>query len=210
MAARSVSPLIEKPVVNEGSHPPPSAWREELDSIYSTHYRDILQFCRQFFRQREDAEDAAAEVFLKLHKIWERGDPAMPLRPWLWQVARRHCIDKLRQRKAQLRLCPDGIDVRGVADPLALSPLSEVLRKEKELQIRNQLNRLANQYKVPLVLRYYKQMSYKEIAGVLHRGLPAVRIMIFRAKNQLRQNLRLLGGPPVRASYGSSAFRVSP
>jgi len=201
---------IENPVCSESPEQERSARPDEMSSIYNIHYREVLQLCRHFFRQREDAEDAAAEIFLKLHKILDKRDPAMPFAPWLSQVTRRHCIDKLRQRKAQLRLCPDGIDVRGVADPLALSPLSEVLRKEKELQIRNQLNRLANQYKVPLVLRYYKQMSYKEIAGVLHRGLPAVRIMIFRAKNQLRQNLRLLGGPPVRASYGSSAFRVSP
>jgi RNA polymerase sigma-70 factor (ECF subfamily) len=211
MAATSVSPLIENPVVSEGSHPPPAGWREELSSIYSTHYRDILKFCQQFFRQREDAEDAAAEVFLKLHKILERRDPAMPLRPWLWQVARRHCIDKLRQRKAALRVCQDGIDVGGVTDDLTPSPLSQVLSKEKELQVREQLDRLPSHYRVPLVLRYYKQMSYREIAGALNRGLPAVRLVIFRAKNQLRGNLRFLAGPQVTASgYGSAPFRDFP
>jgi RNA polymerase sigma-70 factor (ECF subfamily) len=74
---------------------------------------------------------------------------------------------------------------------LAPSPLSEILRKERELQVREQLSRLPNRYKVPLVLRYYKQMSYREIAGALDSGLPAVRLMIFRAKNQLRNNLQL-------------------
>jgi DNA-directed RNA polymerase specialized sigma24 family protein len=48
---------------------------------------------------------------------------------------------------------------------------------------------LPERYKVPLLLRYYKRMSYSEIARTLNRGLPAVRMMIFRAKYQLRRNL---------------------
>jgi DNA-directed RNA polymerase specialized sigma24 family protein len=42
---------------------------------------------------------------------------------------------------------------------------------------------------VPLVLRYYKQMSYSEIARALKTRLPAVRMIMFRAKEQLRRNL---------------------
>ena len=191
MAARSMSPLIDNPVFCECSCRPPSARPDELNSIFNIHYREVLRLCQRFFRKREDAEDAAAEVFLKLLKILEKRDPAMPFRPWLSQVARRHCIDKLRQRKAELRLCLDGMDVSEVVDDLAPSPLSEILRKDRELQVREQLSRLPNRYKVPLVLRYYKQMSYREIAGALDSGLPAVRLMIFRAKNQLRNNLQL-------------------
>jgi RNA polymerase sigma-70 factor (ECF subfamily) len=199
MAARLMSPLIENSFF--GKCPDQATSADELYSIYTIHYHDVLQVCRHFFRQREDAEDAAAEVFLKLYKILEKRDPAMPFRPWLSQVARRHCIDKLRQRKVELRLCLDGIDVGEFVDHLAPSPLSEMLSKEKALQVREQLNRLPQQYKVPLMLRYYKQMSYREIAGALNRRLPAVRLMIFRAKNLLRNDLRLLGGPRVTASH---------
>jgi len=49
---------------------------------------------------------------------------------------------------------------------------------------------LPEKYKLPLVLRYYKQMSYSEIARALKRQIPAVRMMIFHAKEQLRRNLR--------------------
>ena len=51
------------------------------------------------------------------------------------------------------------------------------------------MNRLPDRYKVPLVLRYYKRMSYAEIASALNRRLPEVRTIIFRAKNRLRRNL---------------------
>jgi DNA-directed RNA polymerase specialized sigma24 family protein len=51
------------------------------------------------------------------------------------------------------------------------------------------LNRLPDYYKVPLMLHYYKCMSYSEISRKLNRRLPAVKTIIFRAKNRLRRNL---------------------
>jgi RNA polymerase sigma-70 factor, ECF subfamily len=197
MAASSISLLIEEPRFADSRSRVPESGPEELGALYTAHYREILQLCQRFFRQREDAEDAAAEVFLKLHRVLEKKDPAMPFRPWLWQVARRHCIDKIRQRKVDMGRRSPETDVGEVADGSSLSPLSQLLKRERERQVREQLDRLPEHYKVPLVLRYYKQMSYTEIAGALNRRLPAVRTMIFRAKNQLRANLGFLGGPRV-------------
>jgi RNA polymerase sigma-70 factor (ECF subfamily) len=149
-----------------------------------------LRVCRRFFRRPEDAEDAAAEVFLKLHRVLETRNEAVPFRPWVSQVAGRHCIDKLRRRKREKDSCVDGADLSEVPDYSTPSPLSQVLRREEGLEVREQLIRLPKKYKVPLVLRYYKQMSYSEIARALKRRLPAVRMMIFRAKEELRRNLR--------------------
>ena len=47
---------------------------ELLGSLYISHYRYVLKVCRHFFWQREEAEDAAAEVFLKLHAVLETED----------------------------------------------------------------------------------------------------------------------------------------
>jgi len=198
MAASSISLLLESPGLPVTPSRFPESSPEELGALYTAHYRDVLLLCQRFFRQREDAEDAAAEVFLKLHRVLDRKDPSMPLRPWLWQVTRRHCIDKLRQRKADLAKRSPEADVGQLADR-SLSPLSQLLRRERQRQVREQLDRLPEHYKVPLVLRYYKHMSYTEIAGALNRRLPAVRTMIFRAKNQLRANLGLFGGTQVAA-----------
>jgi RNA polymerase sigma-70 factor (ECF subfamily) len=148
-----------------------------------------LQVCRRYFRQPEDAEDAAAEVFLKLHRVLNQRDETVPLRPWLFQVAGHHCVDKLRRRKSEKNSSLEDYDLSGFADHSSPSPLSQVLRKEEQRRVREQLIRLPAKYKVPLVLRYYKRMSYSQIAHTMNRGLPAVRMMIFRAKNQLRRNL---------------------
>jgi RNA polymerase sigma-70 factor, ECF subfamily len=162
---------------------------EVLSSIYTAHYHHVLQVCRRFFRQQEDAEDAAAEVFLKLHTVLEKKDAEHPFRPWVCQVAGRHCIDKLRRRKREKYSSVDGNDLCGVPDMFSPSPLSQVLRNEEKRKVREQLNRLPDYYKIPLMLRYYKRMSYSEIAQTLNRRVPAVKTIIYRAKCRLRRNL---------------------
>jgi RNA polymerase sigma-70 factor (ECF subfamily) len=169
---------------------PLQACPDVLSKIYATHYRHVLGICRRFFRQPEDAEDAAAEVFLKLHSVLETRNEAVPFGPWMSQVAGRHCIDRLRRGKREKGSRVDAADLSDVPDDSTPSPLSQVLRKEERLEVREQLIRLPEKFKVPLVLRYYKQMSYSEIACALKTRLPAVRMMIFRAKEQLRRNLQ--------------------
>jgi RNA polymerase sigma-70 factor, ECF subfamily len=190
MATRSASMFIEETALCAALNRPLQPCPGVLSTIYTTHYGHVLRVCRRFFRQPEDAEDAAAEVFLKLHTVLDRRDEAMPFRPWVSRVAGRHCIDKLRQRKREKGSSVGETDLSGVPDSSIPSPLSQVLREEERLEVREQLIRLPQKYKAPLVLRYYKQMSYSQIARALNLRLPAVGMMIFRAKEHLRRNLR--------------------
>ena len=190
MVTRSTSMFMEETTLCAALNQPLQTCPEVLSTIYAAHYRHVLRVCRRFFRRPEDAEDAAAEVFLKLHRVLGTRNEQVPFLPWVSQVAGRHCIDKLRRRKRENGSCVDGADLREVPDYSTPSPLSQVLRREEWLEVREQLIRLPEKYKVPLVLRYYKQMSYSEIARALKKQIPAVRMMIFYAKDQLRRNLR--------------------
>lgn len=192
MATRSNAILFEETGFNSGFNAAMHVCPEVLSSVYAAHYPHVLQVCRRFFRQPEDAEDAAAEVFLKLHTVLEKKDEEHPFRPWVCQVAGRHCIDKLRRRKREKTSLVDGEILCAVPDVSTPSPLSQILRDEAKRQVREELNRLPDYYKVPLMLRYYKRMSYSEIARVLNRRLPAVKTIIFRAKSRLRRNLQEL------------------
>jgi RNA polymerase sigma-70 factor, ECF subfamily len=189
MATRCTSMFLDDrglgSALNQALHSCP----EVLSTIYTAHYHHVLQVCRRFFRQPEDAEDAAAEVFLKLHTVLPKKDSEHPFRPWVCQVAGRHCIDKLRRRKREKYSSVDGNDLCVMPDRVSLSPLAEVLRNEEKRKVREQLSLLPDYYRVPLVLRYYKRMSYSEIAHTLNRRVPAVKTIIYRAKCRLRRNL---------------------
>lgn len=162
---------------------------ELVSALYTSHYRYVLQVCRHFFGRPEDAEDAAAEVFLKLHFVLENEERPLRFRPWLSKVTGRHCIDKLRQRQSERRRRVEEEDYDALPDTSTLSPLSRVLLREEQCRVRDELRRLPRHYRIPLVLHYYRQMSYVEIAHALGAQLPAVKTAIFRAKRVLRGRL---------------------
>jgi RNA polymerase sigma-70 factor, ECF subfamily len=190
MATKSTLLLTEETQRYAALNQPQPLSPEVLSTIYTAHYRHVLQVCRRFFRQPEDAEDAAAEVFLKLYKVLHQRNETVPFLPWVSKVAGRQCIDMLRHKKCERSSSLEEIDLSDVADRSIPSPLSQILRKDEQRGVREQLIRLPEKYKVPLVLRYYKRMSYFEIAHALNTRLPTVRMMIFRAKGYLRRNLR--------------------
>jgi RNA polymerase sigma-70 factor, ECF subfamily len=190
MATKPTVLLMEETKLYAALNQSQSICPEVWSTVYTYHYRHVLQICRRFFRQPEDAEDAAAEVFLKLYRVLHQKDATLPFRPWVSQVAGHHCIDKLRQKKREKSSSLEEIDLSAFADHSTPSPLSQVLRQDEQRQLREQLTRLPAKYKAPLVLRYYRRMSYSEIARALKTRLPIVRTTIFRAKECLRRNLR--------------------
>jgi RNA polymerase sigma-70 factor (ECF subfamily) len=209
MATQSNAILLERGGYSPGFEPAMQVCPEVLSSIYAAHYPHVLQVCRRFFRQPEDAEDAAAEVFLKLHTVLDKKDEEHPFRPWVCQVAGRHCIDKLRRRKREKYSLVEGEVLCAVPDVSTPSPLSQLLHKEAKRQIREELNRLPDYYKVPLMLRYYRRMSYSEIARTLNRRLPAVKTIIFRAKSRLRRNLQQLESSRQLSNSASDAVAAA-
>ena len=116
MATRSTSIFLKQAGLGAALNQALQTCPEVLISIYTTHYPQVLQVCRRFFPQPEDAEDAAAEVFLKLRAVLEKKDAEHPFRPWVCQVAGRHCIDKLRRRKNEKCSIVAGNDLCVVPD----------------------------------------------------------------------------------------------
>jgi RNA polymerase sigma-70 factor, ECF subfamily len=190
MATKSVYMIMESAPFGAALNPTQPICPEVLSTIYTAHYRYVLGVCRRFFRQPEDAEDAAAEVFLKLYRVLHQKDEKLPFRPWVSQVAWRHCIDKLRRRKRERNFFLEETEFDCIPDLSIPSPLSQLLRKDEHRLLRERLTCLPERYKVPLMLLYYKRMSYSEIARALKTRLPVLRTRIFRAKGYLRRNLQ--------------------
>jgi RNA polymerase sigma-70 factor (ECF subfamily) len=161
---------------------------ELVGAFYSAQYRYVLRICQRYLWRREDAEDAAAEVFLKLHALKSEEFPAR-LRSWLSKVAGRHCIDKLRKTKVERRRCGEDVECDSLPQSPEGSPLSRVLRREEQEEVREALRRLPRDYRILLVLHFYRQLSYMEIAARLGKHLPAVKTGVFRAKRLLRDQM---------------------
>ena len=163
---------------------------EALGEIHRRYVRRVFGLCRYMLDSRENAEDATSEVFLKLQRSIESYDGSIPFPRWLLRVAGNQCIDVLRRcnRGRQVIVeVEDGVVVEATSSEP--SPLGVVIRMEERAQLRGAIAHLPKNYRLPLVLRYYSDLSYDEIAQQLGLQRNHVAVLILRAKQELRRKL---------------------
>jgi len=160
------------------------AWGE----LYREYAPAIFRFCRRALPTREDAEDATMDVFMKLKDKLVQYDQSRSFTAWLYKVAANHCWDVLRRRKT--RQDKETEDVENVPlehpDPNQLDKLIEQRSSE---EVRRALERLGARARMALVMRYYSDMSYDEIADALGVRRAFVGVVLLRARHELRQAL---------------------
>jgi len=134
-----------------------------------------------------DAEDAAQDAFIRAYENLSRYDLKRRFSTWLFTITANLCKNKLRRERFFAPL--KGLaQLKGADDPA-----EEVAREERERLVQEALAALDEKYRTPLVLRYYGDLEYKEIAEAL--GLPegTIKTRIHRAKSALRDWLEAKG-----------------
>jgi RNA polymerase sigma-70 factor (ECF subfamily) len=159
-----------------------------IAELYRRHAPRVLALAAWLLPTAGDAEDAVAEIFLRLPAALSSYDSSQPIDAWLQRVASNWCIDWLRRRSRERRLfddSPDAADAPAEAD----TPLDLLLAGERADAVRDAVRRLSPRYRVPLVLRYYCDLSYDEIAARIGLDRPQTGVLLFRAKRELRRQL---------------------
>ena len=143
----------------------------------------------------EDAEDAAQETFLRAYSQLRSYDPDRKFSSWLLSIAAHHCIDQLRRR----RFSWVPIDVVDSLDWLwsdTAQPEQSAIDGEDRDEVRRLLHMLPAKYRLVLVLRYWHDMSYQEIASITKMTEAAVKTRLHRAREMLSEHVA--GGGVVR------------
>jgi len=159
---------------------------------WGTLYRDyapaMFRFCRRALPTREDAEDATMDIFIKVQKNLSQYDTTRSFSAWLYKVAANHCWDILRRRK--IRQDKETGDVENVPlehpDP---SILDKMIEERTSEEVRKALGKMGARARMALVMRYYSDMSYDEIADALGVRRQFVGVVLLRARHELRQAL---------------------
>ncbi|HWW17527.1 MAG TPA: sigma-70 family RNA polymerase sigma factor [Candidatus Saccharimonadales bacterium] len=156
--------------------------------LYREYAPAIFRFCRRALPTREDAEDATMDVFMKLKDKLVQYDQSRSFTAWLYKVAANHCWDVLRRRKT--RQDKETEDLENVPlehpDP---SQLDKLIEQRTSEEVRRALDRLGSRARMALVMRYYSDMSYDEIADALGVRRAFVGVVLLRARHELRQAL---------------------
>jgi RNA polymerase sigma-70 factor (ECF subfamily) len=173
------------------------AWGE----MYRQHAAAIFRFCRRVLPAREDAEDATAEIFMKVRQKLGTYDSSRPFTAWLYKVASNHCWDTLRRRRIRQNLETGDVETLPLEHPDP-SQLERLQAEHTSKEVRTGLAQLPDRARMALVLRYYADMSYEEIADTLGVRRAFVGVLLLRARHQLRDALS--GGGVANARKASA------
>jgi len=163
----------------------------------------VLGYLMRMSGSRERAEDLFQETFKRVHEKAHtlRGNH---FKPWLFTIATNVAIDGMRRRRRlqvvslnQKLDCADGrceeLGAVAVADNRC-EPSQEAIRTEQKEQVRQAIESLPANQRATLVLAYYQQLSYREVAEALGCSIGTVKAQMYRALKTLAQRLPDVSG----------------
>jgi len=152
----------------------------------------VFSYALRTLGSREDAEDAAQDVFMRLHSARSHYRSGAPFMPWLMTITVNICRDRLRRSRSRraadtisLEQMPETTEQLDCTNPVA--PLELIESREA---VDRAIQSLPLHYREALVLRYTHSLSVPEVARILGISTGAAQTRLYRSRLLLRKLLR--------------------
>lgn len=168
-----------------------------FQTLFEKYKSSVLNFCYRFCGHQGVSEELAQEVFLRVYKAAPRYRPKGRFTSWLFKIAANICLNEVRKREHRQRI--ESIDQimnhedskknHVLAD--GKTPLTDELieAREKELHIQEALRNLPDKQRAALLLKLEGGFAYKEIARQIKCPENQVKILIYRGRQRLKNDL---------------------
>ena len=163
--------------------------------IYETHQHMVYNLCLHYLQHRQEAEEAAQDVFVKAHAKLPSFEGKSSLKTWIYRIAVNHCLDVLRARKRQKRFAFVQSIFTGKSeaahDPPDFDHPGVLLEDREALEgLFQKINQLPDNQRTALILKYLDDLRQREIADIMGLSEKAVESLLQRAKQGLGKKLR--------------------
>lgn len=163
--------------------------RVAFEQIILRYERRVFVIALRLLDRREDAQDAAQEVFLRLYRFIHHFDDKRALLPWLYRMTVNVCHDLRRRRyQGEERIVEEVIPAS-----ITFDPAREIMRMERRQIIETALKTLTEKERAAVVLRDIEGLSTKEVAGILGSSETTVRSQISLARVKIKRFVDRLG-----------------
>ena len=176
----SLSALLPRAFARTGRVTFAEAVRAHQDELYGVALRIL--------GDRDAAGDATSRALLKAFRSWASYDQTRPVRHWLLRIAANEAISIGRERARDRERRASADDAMQMPDRTPPPDESVVSREERE-RVRAAVASLPELYRVPIVLRYFSELSIDEIAAVTGRPATTLGVQLLRARGLLRAAL---------------------
>lgn len=161
---------------------------EAFGLIVDRYEQKLLRYGRKFLQRTEDIQDIVQDVFMSAYRGMQSFDTSLRLSPWLYRIAHNAFVNRLRD----VARGPLFIDLDTLLAHQVYEDPAESEREQKEMRrmLDGGLAKLSAKYREVLVLHYFEEMPYKDIADVLRIPMGTVSIRMLRAKQALADALK--------------------
>ena len=168
--------------------------QDAFTQLVGRYEKELYHFLLRFSGQSALAEEAFQEAFLQVHLSIERFETSRRFRPWLYTIAANKARDLLRSRarRPAMQITVND-DENSEADLWAhllrdeSTPESLLDKKEQNEKVRNVIDTLPEHFREIILLAYFQQLSYKEMAEALKIPLGTVKSRLHAAIKSFSQ-----------------------
>jgi len=161
---------------------------QAFDELVNRYYKQIFRFLVRFTGRPHVAEDLIQDIFVKVYRSAQTFDPTKKFRPWLYSIAANRARDALRSASRvgrQIVLQHDGeqenVSLESLLPGAPSPPDQDMIAQETTEKVKRALTEMPEPLREILVLAYYDQISYKEIADILEIPLGTVKSRLHKA-----------------------------
>lgn len=152
--------------------------------IVDAYQQPVYNLCYRMLGDAVQAEDAAQETFIRVYTKIKTYNHDRKFSSWLFSIASHYCIDQLRRRRYQMVSWDDLPPWRWLpADEP--EPEEVILNHEAKDTLYALLKAIPPDYRAAIILRYWHDMSYEEIAEALETTAGAIKSRLFRARQMM-------------------------
>ena len=162
---------------------------QAFGELVQRYERDVFNLAYRMLNERREAEDAAQEAFLRAYANLDRYDMNRSFKTWLLSITSNHCIDRLRRRRLTWLSLEEPLPPHPALTSDIPGPEEATVTNERNLLVQEMLDELSPDYRLAVVLRYWYDLSYAEIADMLGTTESAVKSRLFRARQTLAKHL---------------------
>jgi RNA polymerase sigma-70 factor (ECF subfamily) len=166
-------------------------------ALVETYQNAIYNLCYRMLGNAGEAEEAAQEAFLRAYAQLRRYDPNRSFKTWLFSIANHYCIDQLRKRRLLWLSLDEPLPPHPALHDPALGPEAANQRREQTEAVQKLLAQLGPEDRGMIVMRYWHDLSYEEIAEATRATVSAVKSRLHRARGALAA---LMGRAPASAA----------
>ena len=155
--------------------------------LVEAYQKPFYNLAYRMLGEGAEAEEAAQEAFIRAYTQLSTYQPDRKFSSWMLSITSHYCIDLLRRRRLiWLSIEDEEAPAEALVTP-ELGPEEAMLEAEQEKTVRKMLATLPPDYRLPIILRYWNDLSYEEIAEATHSTVSAVKSRLFRARAMLAE-----------------------